>query len=66
MKLRPLLEQLRDDRNDIAEAQAESGALPAVQRTLGSRRRPAQREQLVREAVKRMEAAESSRSTPGA
>jgi hypothetical protein len=56
-EIRPLLVQLRDDRNEIAEAQAELARFRQSNGHSDHAAELAQREQHVRDAVKRMEAA---------
>ncbi len=56
-EIRPLLQQLRDDRNEIAEAQAELARFRQSNGHSDHAGELARREQHVRDAVKRMEAA---------
>jgi hypothetical protein len=56
-EVRPLLQQLRDDRNEIAEAQAELARFRLSNGSSDHAEELAQREQRVRELVRRMEAA---------
>jgi hypothetical protein len=56
-EVRPLLQQLRDDRNEIAEAQAELARFRQSNGSSDHAKELAQREQRVRELVRRMEAA---------
>lgn len=56
-ELRPLLEQLRDDRNDIAKAQADLARFHQSNGHSDHAGELAKREQDLRETVRRMEAA---------
>lgn len=56
-EVRPLLEQLRDDRDEIAGAQAELARFRESNGSSDHASNLAQREQRVREVVRRMEAA---------
>jgi hypothetical protein len=56
-EVRPLLQQLRDDRNEIAEAQAELARFRQSNGSSDHAQELAQREHRVRELVRRMEVA---------